>query len=92
MSSLCCLVVAEDAQVRGEISGVGVIVAEDAAATRKSVLGQHPRSVQIAQRDQVNGEAVGRAGVSWWSSPRMRRRRTSVSWFRPRAACGSPRW
>jgi len=62
VSSLCCLVVAEDAQVRGEISGVGVIVAEDAAATRKSVLGQHPRSVQIAQRDQVNGEAVGRAG------------------------------
>ena len=61
MSSLCCLVVAEDAQVRGEISGVGVIVAED-AATRKRVLGQHPRSVQIAQRDQVNGEAVGRAG------------------------------
>jgi len=38
VSSLCCLVVAEDAQVRGEISGVGVIVAESAATPGQGVL------------------------------------------------------
>ena len=80
MSSLCCLVVAEDAQVRGEISGVGVIVAESAATPGQGVL-IHTAGFVVALAAIVR---AGRTAGHWSVESRFAPR--SCDWVTPAAS------
>ena len=79
-----------DGQVVGGVQGVRVVLAEDAAAAVEGVFVQVTRGLELTQLAQGDGQVVGGVQgvrVVW---PTTRRRRSSVSSLRSRAAWTSP--
>jgi hypothetical protein len=67
-----------------------MILAEDVAKALQSVQIQMAGCCSVAEHSQIHSEVVGGVQGVGVIAARTRRRRSSVSWSRARAACASP--